>query len=245
MKHLRTVSLWLFGMALCAASVPADDNAPFYKQSYTVVIKGIIAGNESVTEKTDAAGNILSESDHEIFMTDGLGTKRMAFATKMQLAKSTYAPVFYSYKYTTEGAGDSYEVAVKDGTIRRTLTRSGRTSEVAAPLNPNTVILDFNVYHQYDYIVRKYDEAKGGRQVFNDFVPLIANDIPIALTSLGDGMLQSEKGSLAVTNYKLEFVGIAGGTLSMDKDKRLVRLIIPNQDLEVVRKDLLPENQAN
>ena len=45
---------------------------------------------------------------------------------------------------------------------------------------------------------------------------------------------------MAVTSYSVEFVGIAGGTLSVDKNERLVRLVIPAQDLEVVRKDLLP-----
>jgi hypothetical protein len=169
----------------------------------------------------------------------------MAFSTKMQLAKNTYTPISYSYKYTSGNAGDSYDVAVKGSQIKRTLTRSGHTSEVAVPFQPNTVILDFNVYHQYDYLVRRYDGNKGGRQVFSDFVPLIGADIPIALTLLGDAELKYEKGSLAVSNYKIEFVGIAGGTLSVDKDKRLVQLLLPTQDLEVVRKDLLPGNVKN
>jgi hypothetical protein len=57
---------------------------------------------------------------------------------------------------------------------------------------------------------------------------------------MGDAQLKYEKGSLAVSSYSVEFVGISGGTLSVDKNKRLVRLVIPAQDLEVVRKDLLP-----
>ena len=76
-------------------------------------------------------------------------------------------------------------------------------------MQPNTVILDFNVYHQYDYLVRRYDAAKGGRQLFSDFVPLIGNDIPLAVTSIGEAELKFEKGSMAVSNYRVEFVGIA------------------------------------
>lgn len=245
MKCLRFVNLLLVGLVLCAMPAGGGDNAPVYEQTYAIVIKGDIAGSEKVTETTDAAGNILSSSDHEIFVTDGLGAKRMAFTTKMQLAKSTYTPISYSYKYTTGESGDFYEVAVTGGLIKRTLTRNGHSSEVTLPLQANTVILDFNVYHQYDYLIRQYDITKGGRQLFSDFVPLIGNDIPVALTSLGEGDLKFENGSLAVSNYRIEFVGIGGGSLSVDKDKRLVRLLIPTQDLEVVRKDLLPGNANN
>ena len=84
----------------------AGDNAPVYKQTYTIVIKGDIRGKLKRSPRpSNAAGNILSSSDHEIFVTDGLGTKRMAFTTKMQLAKNTYTPISYSYKYTTGECG--------------------------------------------------------------------------------------------------------------------------------------------
>jgi hypothetical protein len=241
MRPMSFANLFWFGILLFSARpAGAGDKAPVYTQSYAILIKGELAGTENVTETANEAGDLLSASEHEIYISDGLGTKRMAFTTKMCLAKNTYAPVSYSYKYTSGDVGDSYDVAVKGALIRRTLTRSGRTSEATAPVQPNTVILDFNVYHHYDYLVRRYDEVKGGRQVFSDFVPLIGNDIPLALTLMGDTELKYEKGSLAVSSYRVEFVGIAGGTLSVDKNKRLVRLVIPVQDLEVVRKDLLP-----
>jgi len=245
MKCMRLVFLLLAGAALAAMPSAADDKAPVYEQSYVIVIKGGIAGSEKVTETTDTAGNILSSSEHEIFITDRLGTKRMAFSTKMQLAKNTYVPISYSYRYDTGENSDSYEVAVKGGQIKRVLTRNGHTSEATAPLQANTVILDFNVYHTYDYLIRRYDTAKGGRQLFSNFVPLIGNDISLAVTSLGDGELQSAAGSLAVSNYNIEFVGIAVGTLCVDKAGRLVRLVLASQDLEVVRKDMLAANPAN
>jgi hypothetical protein len=241
MRPMRVVnSFWLGMLLLCALPAGAGDKAPVYTQSYAILIKGELAGIENVSETVNETGDVLSASEHEIYVSDGLGTKRMAFTTKMHLAKTSYVPVSYSYKYTSGDLGDSYEVAVKGALIRRTLTRSGHTSEATASVQPNTVILDFNVYHHYDYLVRRYDAVKGGRQIFSDFVPLIGNDIKLALTSMGDTELKYEKGSVAVSGYAVEFVGIAGGTLSVDKNKRLVRLVIPAQDLEVVRKDLLP-----
>ncbi|HTY62151.1 MAG TPA: hypothetical protein VMG30_07805 [Acidobacteriota bacterium] len=245
MKCLQLAILLVFGTLLCGVAAVAGDSAPGYKQSYVILIKGSVSGSENVVETVDAGGNTLSTSDHEIFVTDGLETKRMAFSTRMQMAPNSCTPISYLYKYTTGDAGDSYEVKVKNGQIKRALTRNGHTTEASALLKPNTVILDFAVYHQYDCLVRLYDSGKGGRQIFSDFVPLIGSDISVAVTSLGDGELKLEKGSIAVVNYKVEFVGIAGSTLSVDKNKRLVRLIIPSQDLEVVRKDLLPANLGN
>ena len=55
------------------------------------------------------------------------------------------------------------------------------------------VILDFNVYHQYDYLIRKYDMKKRGRQVFANFIPVIGNDIPLAITFLDNEKLKNAK----------------------------------------------------
>jgi hypothetical protein len=245
MRSLRLSNLLLLGTLLLWLPARAGDNAAVYRQSYAILLKGSLAGSETVTESIDGAGNILSSSDHEIFISDGIETKRMAFATKMQMAKNTYAPITYSYKYTTGDEGDFYEVTVKNAQILRKLTRNGHASEVTVPFLPNTVIVDFNVYHQYDYVLRQYDVTKGGRQVFRNFVPLIGTDIPLAITSLGEGELKLGNGAIAVSNYRIEFTGIAGGTLSVDKNRRLVRLVLPTQDLEVVRKDLLPADAGN
>jgi hypothetical protein len=65
--------------------------------------------------------------------------------------------------------------------------------------------------------------------------------VPLALSRLEDTNLENAKGTLPVRNFKIEFVGIWTGTVSTDKSGRLVRLVLRDQDLEVVRKDLLPE----
>jgi hypothetical protein len=73
------------------------------------------------------------------------------------------------------------------------------------------------VYYQYDYLIRRYDRGKGGRQLFNDFVPLLGTDIPLAVTSLGAAELKLDTGSIEVSKYKVEFVGITQGILSVDE----------------------------
>ena len=240
MNLMKSINLIWLSALVFAIPGDAQDASSGYSQSYAILIKGALAGSETVTETTSESGDLVSVSDHEIFVSDGLETKRMTFSTKMVLAKSSWTPISYTYKYTSGDTGDSYEVAVKNAKISRILNRGGRTSEVDAPIPLNMVIVDYNVYHQYDYLIRKYDVKKGGRQLFADFVPLIGDDIPLALTFLGNVDLNYERGSIPSRNYKIEFIGIWSVSLFVDADGRLLRLLIPSQDLEVVRKDLLP-----
>ena len=239
---MKSISLFWLGAILFAVSAHAGDTPAGYSQSYTILLKGTPAGSEIVTEAKAASGDLISTSEHEMLVTDGLETKRMTFSTKLVLSKSTGSPVSYAYRYTTGGTGDSYDVVVKNAQITRVLSKGGHTSESTMAVPLNMVIVDFNVYHHYDYVIRKYDFKKGGRQVFANYVPIIGNDIQLAVTYLGNADIPLDRGSLSTRNYKIEFVGIWGGSLFVDKDGRLVRLVVPAQDLEVVRKDLLPSD---
>jgi hypothetical protein len=236
-------SMKLFGMlwvalSLFTISAIAGDSSTSYSQSFVIIIKGTPAGSETVTEAKSASGDLISSSDHEIMVPVGLDTKRMTYSTKMVLAKGTMDLISYVYRYTSGGTGDFYDVAVKDAQVTRVLSRGGHTNESALPLPPNMVLVDFNVYHHYEYLLRKYDAKKGGRQVFANYVPLIGNDIPIAVTYAGDMDIQTKKGPLHTKNFRVEIVGVMGASMFVDKDGRLIRLLIPSQELEVLRKDL-------
>ena len=227
---------------LCLICFPgrasAGDKEKDYAQSYAILINGEPSGSETVVEKNGINGERICTSEHEIIVTDGIQTNRMAFTTKMVFSKSTGKLEFYDYHYTTGNSGDSYEVTIKDEQVTRMLNRGGHTSDVTVPFLPNMVILDFNVYHQYDYLMRKYDMKKRGRQLFANFIPVIGNDIPLAVTFLDNEKLKSASGTLDVNNFRVECVGIWTGSVSMDREGRLVRLEIPSQKLQVIRKDL-------
>lgn len=232
------ISLMLCLMSLLPAA-GAGAKAGDYSQSYVILIKGEPSGSEVVTESKGSDGKRIAVSEHEIMVTDGVQVNRMAFTTKMVFAKSTGKLEFYNYRYTTGASGDSYDVIIQDAQITRILNRGGRTSEVTVPFLPDMVILDFNVYHQYDYLIRKYDMKKRGRQVFANFIPVIGNDIPVAVTFLDNETLKHSKGKLSVKKFSIECVGIWTGSVSMDSAGRLVDLEIPSQGLQVIRKDLL------
>lgn len=217
------------------------EQAPVYEQTYAVFIHGSRAGTETVSERMNKEGNRVAESQHELLVSDGLEARRLAFETTTVFVKDSAVPMSYSYKYLSGSSKDYYNVTIKGGLITRVLSRGGNISEATAALQPGTVILDINVFHQYDVLARLYDFKKRGRQIFRNFIPVIASEIPVAVTWLEDSKLDYGKGTMPVRNFKIEFVGVRSGNFSTDMSGRLVRLIMREQDLEVVRKDLVPE----
>jgi len=57
---------------------------------------------------------------------------------------------------------------------------------------------------------------------------------------VGNDVVNLGQGTAAVQNLRINFGGFSAGSLSVDKNGRLVRLLLPDQDVEVIRKDLLP-----
>ncbi len=227
--------------ALWPRLVSGDEAQPFYKQVYSIIIDGSPAGTETVEERA-VKGGILSTSSHDILVTEGTETKRMTFTTSLKLDKDKYTPVSYSVRYTSGDSKDYYDVSIQKGTITRVLSRAGRTSEASLPLKPGIVIVDFNVFHQFDYLLRRYDFKSGGRQTFPDFLPIIASEITIALTRIEDSEIPAAGGkNIELRNFRVELVGIWLGIASFDHEGRLVRLFVQDKGLEVIRKDVQQE----
>jgi hypothetical protein len=230
------VGLSAFWMVLLLQAGQAPEGAPSYTQTYEVMLRGQPAGTETVSERTDKNGNLVSTSEHDILVSDGLETKRVAFTTELILAKGSQAPVRYEMRYTSGESHDSCLVTVAGNQLVRTLIRGSRKSEKAVPLQPSMVLLESNVYHLYEQLVRKYDAKRGGRQMFQAYLPPVGSDIPAALTLLSDEDVTTPAGVVRARNFKFEFVGLTNALLSVDKAGRLVRFYNPDQQLEVLRK---------
>jgi hypothetical protein len=235
-------SLLLFIIALISVQIlPAAEDAAEYTQRYAIFIDGALSGHENVKEKLNDAGQMVSTSDHDLKVIDGLAFKHMAFTTRMVFAKNSLDPVSYSYQYTEGDTGDSYDVIIEDSKIKRRLRKGGRTSEATAPFTPETIILDYNVYHHFDYLIRKYNKKKGGRQTFSDFIPIIGLDIPVYVTFMEDSSLKFDNKNIEAKGYRVELAGIETLTLFTDKEGRLIQLQMPSQKIEVLREDLAPK----
>jgi hypothetical protein len=231
---MAVVSAFWMAFLLQAGQVPVS--APSYAQTYEVFLRGQLAGTEVVSERTDKNGNLISSSEHDLLVSDGLETKRVAFTTELTLAKGSRAPVRYELRYTSGESHDSCVVTTAGNLLVRTLIRGSRKSEATTTMQPAMVIVESNVYHLYEQLVRKYDVKRGGRQILQAYLPPVGADIPAALTLLGEEDVATPAGMIRARNFKFEFVGLANALLSVDKSGRLIRFANPELELEVIRK---------
>ncbi len=209
-------------------SIPASN-----ARTFEVFMRGQSVGTEVVTETTDKDGNIVSRSENEMLVSDGLEVKRAAFATELVLAKGSLQPIRYKMQYTSGESRDSCEVTSNGTVLTRILVRGSRRSETSTPLVPGMVVLESNVYYLYEYLVRQYDWKKGGRQIFQAYLPPVGAEVPAALTRIEDSSLEMPAGAVPVRNLRYEFVALSNGVLSVDRSGRLIRLANPGQELEV------------
>ena len=232
--NLLSVSLLLFTVAWeSQQKVPAS--AP-PTRTFQIFLKGEAAGTEVVSESTDKDGNLVLRSEHEMLVSDGLEIKRVAFTTAAVLAKESLQPLHYRMQYTSGASHDSCEVKANGRQLTRILTRGSRTSETSTTITPGTVLLESNVYYLYEYLVRQYDAKKGGRQMFQAYLPPVGAEVPAALTRMQDSSLETPGGSVPVHNFRFEFVALANAVLSVDTAGRLVRFVNPTQEVEIRRK---------
>jgi len=236
-----SVAAVAFFFVFSVTALAAEDT---YTQSFVILIDDKPAGTETVSEEKDGSNNVVYTSEHDLLVDDGLSINRVVFSTKMVLSKGAKDIRTYACRYQTSldgGTGDSYDVSIKNGVITRILTRSGQSIDAAAPFTNNMVIVDFNVYHHYEYLLRRYDRKKKGTQIFENFIPVIGSGIPMKVTWIGDEKLRFyEKNTVETSKFLVDFVGIHTVTVLVDKSGRLVLLENPTQNLKVIRKDLLP-----
>jgi len=128
------------------------------------------------------------------------------------------------------------EVDFRSSPARSVLKKSDGKRDVREfQLRPDVVILDNNIFHHYELLVRRYLRTPGGIQAFNGFIPQEALPGGLAVADAGTAepkVLGKQKGlrHLIVTTDTLRV------DLWADDLGRLDRLLSPSAQLEVVRK---------
>jgi len=139
-----------------------------------------------------------------------------------------------SYAWSTEGA----KKAAADITFQGNIATIVLRVEGAKPFtqqftftSPQVVILDNNAYHQYEILGRLYDRDKKGTQTFSVLVPQEMTPGTVTVESLGDSTSGNSKlEELRVRTSDLEV------DLYLDSNHRLMRLVAPATNAEVVRE---------
>jgi len=139
-----------------------------------------------------------------------------------------------SYNWSTEGAKKASADIAFQGNVATIVLRV----EGAKPFtqqftfsSPQIVVLDNNAYNQYAILARLYDREKMGAQTFSVLVPQEMTPGSVTVESLGEITAGSAKfEELRVKTADLEV------DLYLDSSHRLMRLVAPASNAEVVRE---------
>ncbi len=139
-----------------------------------------------------------------------------------------------SYNWSTEGPKKASADIAFQGNVATIVLRV----EGAKPFtqqftfsSPQIVVLDNNAYNQYAILARLYDREKMGAQTFSVLVPQEMTPGSVTVESLGEitaGTAKFEE--LRVKTADLEV------DLYLDSNHRLMRLVAPSSNAEVVRE---------
>src|SRR5579871_5787015 len=217
------MKLYLFVMLLmlsCAIVHAQGDNKVIDSGKFTFLKSGKDSGSEIFTIKDDQ--NAEASSD----LT--LGGVENKFKTTT------------SYNGTSPKSFD----LEKEPNIKLSFSFDGRVAKVtgvkeaSAPVDPSAVILENVVWYQYYYLIRRYDQQKGGVQSFRAFVPSVLADIG-ATVELKDKSISLEGIPVKLNHYLAVFQVTLQVNIWTTTDGKLVYVTIPSQALEAVRQEYM------
>ena len=139
-----------------------------------------------------------------------------------------------SYNWSTEGAKKASADISFQGNVATIVLRV----EGAKPFtqqftfsSPQIVVLDNNAYNQYAVLARLYDRDKMGTQTFSVLVPQEMTPGSVTVDSLGE---------ITAGNTKFEELRVKTADLEvdlyLDSSHRLMRLVAPASNAEVIRE---------
>lgn len=142
------------------------------------------------------------------------------------------APISYEWTSQAEKTNGA-KVLFANGVAKMTLAMQGaRPFEQDLSFGtPMVVVLDNNLYHQYEVLARIYDWSKKGVQTYSVLIPQELTPGSVTVESVGSasGDGKSYEG-LKVVSQDVEVL------LLLDKDHRLMRLEVPAAKVAVVRE---------
>jgi hypothetical protein len=139
-----------------------------------------------------------------------------------------------SYNWSTDGAKKASADITFQGNVATIVLRVDGAKPFTQQFtfsSPQIVVLDNNAYNQYAILARLYDRQKMGTQTFSVLVPQEMTPGSLTVDSLGEITAGSAKfEELRVKTADLEV------DLYLDSNHRLMRLVAPASNAEVVRE---------
>jgi pimeloyl-ACP methyl ester carboxylesterase len=227
---------------LLALAIPAQAQQPPGQAStaYSLFLRGVPAGSENVTVRSDAAGTTIT--------SDG----RFAAPLNITLRSSEirYAPDWAPISFTAEGVFGSTEATIRTAFSNGSAVTTGNegTTQVnrTQPVSPKAIILPNVVFAAYAGLAKRLATDLPGTEL-RAYIP---PQVEIAIRVLGVHDEQTQVGTTVfpVRRYDLLFVQPTGDlpvSLTATPDGELVRVSIAAQALELVRSDVASPNSRS
>jgi hypothetical protein len=217
-----------FSSRVIAATPPAPASPAAMeadKGEFRVSVNGQPVGTESFEIRPDGS-RWIAQGTADVKAADGPASKITSHLT----LQPNGTPLSYDWK--TEGAKKaSAEIQFQNSIATVNLHLEGRKpfTQQFTFSSPMVVILDNNLYHQYAVLARLYDRTKKGSQTFAVLVPQEMTPGSVTVDSIADPT-DTAPGELKVQTSDLEV------DLYIDAKGRLMRLVAPASNAEVIRK---------
>lgn len=233
-RHRRSMLVSAAFFAICAAvvfSASAGDkkNSPLSadKGKFNILLDGKSIGREEFEIESSGPGWVAKGST-SLQTPDG----RSAKVTGNLALQPDGIPVTYDWTSQTDKA-NSAQVTFANGIAKTTLQVQGahpfqQENSFSSPL---IVVLDNNLYHQYEILAHLYDWSKRGSQTFPVLIPQELTPGNIAVESAGSATADGKSYELLkIATADLEI------HLFLDSNHKLHRLEVPASKVSVVRE---------
>jgi hypothetical protein len=217
-----------FALVLTVASISRAKGGPILapdKGTFRITLNGQAAGKENF-EISSNGGDFLARSNSEV-QTPG-GNEQVSGTLQIH-ADGTPA----RYEWSAQGQKKAGAVITFNGAAALIELRSDGKQPYTQQFSfasPQIVVLDNNLYSQYEVLAGLYDRDKGGAQTFSVLVPQELTPGMVTVESLGQ---QDWNGK------KLEELRVNSEDLEIDlflDGKKLMRLVAPSSNAEVIRQ---------
>ena len=141
-----------------------------------------------------------------------------------------------SYTWSQKGAQSSQiSVDFRSSPARTRLKTASGEEKRDFKLPKDVLVLDDNVLHHYQLVVDRYDQAAGGKQTFQAFIPQEALPGVITMEQAGTGPVTVEGVTVTLRHLVLT-TELAHVDLWIDDQARLQVVSVPEAQFQAVRK---------
>jgi dienelactone hydrolase len=130
-----------------------------------------------------------------------------------------------------DAPGRKMKVAVNGTEVKMTGAR-----EATGQTDPDALVLENGIGHQYYFLIQRYDKQKGGVQEFKMLVPSIMQTVPLSVER--KGALNPLPGKSALLeHYRVIIAASINADIVTDSKGKLILLSFPAQKIESVREE--------